>query len=567
MRTIKLTSFALAVWLVLAPVAPVHGIDWYVEGDADGLLLKEDEDDGIDGNAELSLTIEWYHIDQEREKLTNPITTKTIQHNHDVSDLNMAGLGLMQELDTVECDEGDWIFATVALTERDMSNSVETVLIGAAGLTAGVVVGTFTAPYTGPLGGRVAGGLAGLATGQFLRWLGSGTDDLGSVKARKLEQGMNDIELTGKDGGGYIRIFDNSWQSSTVELECFPTAAKGVGVGNQDPVDPTTAVDGIFPHIESALAAVPLLTREDGTVDAEVLAAREAMTEALISGAEYAAVSAVYGARDGYLGASAALPLLASARVHRTNGDFDLAVVDYREAYRAAYTAIWEGNFAPAYTLADALTIVSPTRSVRPESYHEFTGWIQGLSPTETIDFIDIDGQDSGMEFFTFQGVERTAVILGADLPPDFQENQLLGLGRISGGTVSGPDANCDTPHLAEGSLGGGIFIDEVGPYAEPDPDGCEYGEVLEVGFEVANGGVPAGSSPDPFGFFTITLNLDDQLPLGTFDLTVTVNVFDSSDSSTRQMTAPIRLIYPRGEIFSDDFGSGTDDAWSATSP
>lgn len=520
----------------------IHATDWYVEGDAEALILAEDEDDGLDGDAEITLTVEWFHVDRERDYATRLVTTKTIQHNYDTESQNLSSLGLAQELDTVECDDGDWIYVTAAMTESDMSNRAEDVLIAAVGFTAGVLVGTYTAPVLGPMGGRIAGGLAGLATGKFLTWLGSGTDDLGSLDVTRLEFGNNAFQLQGKDGGGYIQIADNSYQSSSVTLECFKKSSKGVG--NQNPVNPTEAVNGIFPHITAGLGHVAALKRENNGIDQEIRMAQVAMTEALVSGAEYAAATMAYIAQDGYLGAVNALAYLNSGRQHQENQNWSAAVNDFQEAYRLAYTALWNGDIGSSYVLPEHFTVVSPVRSVRPESYHEFTGWVQGLSPSETIQMIDVTGQSAGMSFNSFQGVARTAVSLSSNLGAGLNANQIIGLGRVSAANVSAPDGHCDVSFLIEGSIGAGIFIDGAGPYPMP-ASACGYGEVFTSVQDIPNGGIPPGSGPDPFGFFTLSLELDDSFQQGDYPMQVKVTIYNSMTMSTRELSRTIRLIYP----------------------
>lgn len=70
-----------------------------------------------------------------------------------------------------------------------------------------------------------------------------------------------------------------------------------------------------------------------------------------------------------------------------------------------------------------------------------------------------------------------------------------LALTRIEGGRVSNPDTGCTSTHLH----GGPIYIDNAGPYSDPDPSGCGFGHIVSVEESsldpgVVNATVPAGT-------------------------------------------------------------------------
>ncbi len=559
------------IFLVLLYTTPALTQDWEVWGRGDGLTLDQDEDDGLNGEAEISLSIQWSHLDAERNKFTSEVTTMSTGHNWDVSGSTLSGLA--QNMMTQECDESDYIFVTARLNESDMLNSFENVLATVAGIAVGITVATILAP-TGPgaaaggaLAAKVAGGIVGALAGSFLKSFG-GVEDLGQIKAKKLQVGANDFQLNGPDGSGMIRIEDLSFQTGDFILNCVEGLR---GNPPQDPVDPDTAVNGIFPDALSVLALVPTLNREDHNgpeADTEIRYLRRSVTETVTSLAEVAAAYFVYQAQTGFLGASDALPLLASGRIHHAAGNSELAVADYREAFRIAYTAIWDGNLGSAYIPASHLTLLGSTRMVSGESHHDFFGWAQGLGATEFIDFVDVEGQESGMEFFVLPGVARTAVVLVGDLPPDFEQDSLLGLGRISAGVVNGPDGGCAVSHLEEASIGFGIFIDGQGPFFEPDPTGCGYGEVIETYMDLWGGGVPLGASPDPDAIFTLALDLSDELLPGEYQLTVTAFIEDTGGGAGREISAPLTLLVAApGALFTDGFESGDLLEWSTNVP
>lgn len=556
--------------LIFFYCSPVQAQDWDVLGRGEGMTLSVDEDDGLNGVGEVSLSIQWTHLDEERNVLTQRTTTKEVAHNWDVSGSTLTGL--TQELSTEECDGSDYIYVTARLTESDMLTGFDNILATVAGIAVAITVATILAP-TGPgaaagavLAAKVTGAVVGAASAAFLKSF-SGVEDLGKIEGKKLEFGANDFFVNGPGGGGSFKIEDLSEQTSEWNLNCFEGLFGGT---SDDPVDPDTAVNSIYPVVLDVLALVPTINREDfsgSDADTEIDFLRRTVAETVTGMAEVAAVYFVYQAQTGFLGAPAALPLLASGQAHHAAGDYELAVADYREAFRIAYTAIWDGNFGPGYLPASHLTMVGSIRLVSPESHHDFSGWTLGIGPTEYLDYVDVDGQDSGMEFFGFPGVARTAVVLAGDLPPDYELNSTLGLGRISAGVIQGPDGNCDVDHLEEGSIGGGIFIDGQGPYFEPDPAGCGYGEVIETYMDIPMGGVPFGAGPDPDGIFTLALTLTDELLPGEYPLTVTAYVTDPTRGTTREISAPLTLLVPEvGQLFADGFEGGDSTEWSVTS-
>ncbi len=511
--------------IILIHSSPVGAQDWEVWGRADGLTLGQDEDDGLNLEGEISLTVIWTHLDEERDVLTTNVTPITVGHNWDVSGPTLANLGLLQSLMTQECEDSDYIFISANLNESDMFDGLDDILSTVAGIAVGITVATVLAP-TGPgaaaagaLAAKIAGAVVGAGVAALVKSY-SGIEDLGSVESKRLAYGNNVFTLSGPDGGGTINIEDRSFQTFEWNLNC----AEGIqGRSPEDPVDPDTAVNGIFPAVFDVLAMVPAINREDfggPDGDTEIHFYRQMVAETVTSMAEMAAVYFVYQAQTGYLGAPAAIPLLASGRAHHAAGDYVLAVTDYREAFRISYTAIWDGNLGPAYLPEGHLTLLSPVRMVSPESFHDIFGWPQSFSPTEQLDFVHVDGQVSGMDFFVFPGWARTGVVLAGDLSPDFEQDSLIGLRRIVLGAVVGPDANCDFDHLEEGSVGAGIFIDGQGPFFEPDPAGCGYGEVVETYMDIPKGGLPYGASLEPEGTFTLALTLTDEILPGEYPLT-----------------------------------------------
>jgi hypothetical protein len=552
----RVLAVVMSLLVALIPVGGAAQSNWEVRADADGAALLEDEDDGLNGRAELSLTIDWTHVDKERGLLTRKVTSKEIVQDWDFFGNDISLLGLAQDLRAVECHGRDPIFVTVTFVESDLLNGVETLLATGAGIVVGITVGTLLAPSGpgavagGALAAKIAGASAGAAAGWLFKNVGSDLDDLGLKEARRLDPGNNILALSGEDGGGTVTILDFSAQSADVQIECPP--GRGPLMDPQA-VDPTTAVAGIFPGALEMLALAGQINREDQTgpgVDPGNRDLRRAK-------AETAAVYYVMQAREGFDGAAAALPLLAAGRSHHAAGELGDAIMQYREAFRIAYTAIWNGVPSKAYDPADALTLIGPVRRAFPESVQEVTGWVQGMDPGEVLESVDVSGQGAGLETRSIPGVARTAVVLGAPLA-GFDRNDLLGLARVSAGVVRPPDAGCLTPHLDEGSIGGGIFIDEQGPFAPPDLDGCGYGEVIETYQNISGGGVPPGAEPDPDGIFTLELSLGNELEPGPQTLTVSARIRDTGSNALREISAPLILLVPDPDrLFDDGFEPG----------
>jgi hypothetical protein len=67
------------------------------------------------------------------------------------------------------------------------------------------------------------------------------------------------------------------------------------------------------------------------------------------------------------------------------------------------------------------------------------------------------------------------AVVLGSTAGPN-PAGAIVTLGRITGGSISNPDAGCSARHLH-----GTIFIDGMGPYGDPFPANCGHGSIIQV--------------------------------------------------------------------------------------
>ena len=558
-RSQILSILMISVLLISTVPSAYAQSNWLLQADAEGRTLVEDEDDGPDFDAELSLVVDWYHLDKERNVFTTRTTVENADHNNDTDGFSLVFL-LDQQFRGGECNTRDPIFVDITMLESDLRSGVDTVLGTCAGIVVGITVATVlapsgpAAPAAGLLAAKVVGGLAGATAGWLFNNVGADLDDLGKTKGRRLVPGNNNFFLTGTDGGALISIADFSTQSSNVQLEC--PGGRGA-FSEPQPVDPATAVAGIFPAALDMLALSSQIDREGATgshTEPSVIDLRRTTAETATSLAEVAAVYFVMQAREGFDGASAALPLLTAGRIHHAAGEYADAIEDYRESFRLAYTAIWNGNPGPAYAPADALTLFGPVRRAFPDTVQEVSGWVQGLTDFEVIDAVDVTGQGGGLDIRSFPGVARTGVILDGAVA-GLVENDVLGLGRVSAGVVRAADADCPVSHLDEGSIGGGIFVDGQGPIMPFEPGGCAYGEVIETYQNIEGGGVPFGAGPDSDGIFTLELVLDDALEPDEQVLTVTAQIRNTSTNATRELTAPLTLVYsPEDRLFEDRF-------------
>lgn len=80
-----------------------------------------------------------------------------------------------------------------------------------------------------------------------------------------------------------------------------------------------------------------------------------------------------------------------------------------------------------------------------------------------------------------------TSVAIAQDLSIEGEAfrlaGQIVALSRITGGTVVAGHPGCGDrdPHLHSQ---GGIFVDGLGPFPDPNPSGCGYGVITEVPVE-----------------------------------------------------------------------------------
>lgn len=75
----------------------------------------------------------------------------------------------------------------------------------------------------------------------------------------------------------------------------------------------------------------------------------------------------------------------------------------------------------------------------------------------------------------------RQGVTLKRQTGP-FAAGSVIYLSSIDGGHVNGPDNGCTTEHYH--APGYGIYIDGLGPYADPEPSGCGFGPVAPAKIE-----------------------------------------------------------------------------------
>lgn len=96
-------------------------------------------------------------------------------------------------------------------------------------------------------------------------------------------------------------------------------------------------------------------------------------------------------------------------------------------------------------------------------------------------------GQEVFSQIFPVQGTIKVpqlgdaglSVRLTGDLgnPVEFRAGDLIGLDRIGNGLLSPNDATCNQIHLD----GDNLTIDGRGPFLDPDPNGCNFGIIVET--------------------------------------------------------------------------------------
>lgn len=93
----------------------------------------------------------------------------------------------------------------------------------------------------------------------------------------------------------------------------------------------------------------------------------------------------------------------------------------------------------------------------------------------------ELQGGDEEAQLTVDGTLYKRAVRLDHTLSDDYQAGDEITLDRIEGGRVVGPEEGiCESDHLHdEGDEG--IHIDGDGPFEDPDPDGCGYGEIVKI--------------------------------------------------------------------------------------
>ena len=202
---------------------------------------------------------------------------------------------------------------------------------------------------------------------------------------------------------------------------------------------------------------------------------------------------------------------------------------------------------------------------VRPGDTFDVSGWALGLGPTETIDQVNVYNHEDLVEGSWFPGQERTAVVLGSTLSDDLPADVLVGLGRISAAAVDSPDAGCASNHLVDGTqFQTGIFIDEEGPYFDPDPTGCGFGPVATTTLEIDKAGVPFDADPST-GLFTVPLEISSEIEPGRYNLEVGVSINASGVFDREEIVnlpVVVLQVYPEDTIFASGLETGDTSDW-----
>jgi hypothetical protein len=348
-------------------------------------------------------------------------------------------------------------------------------------------------------------------------------------------------------------------------------------------------VRGRFAELREAYLLVGQIDNEPGTgtlTPEGIESAKESVGETLLGTAALVAGSLVEVALP-YVGGDTALEFFLTAQKAHLGGDAAAALDGYEEATVAAYDAAYFDPIPAAANgivdMPDTLLMTTSVMSAPSTAGDSFMlgGRVLGLDAGDSIVQVSIDDiTTEGLETRTFGGSVMTGVAADGgfvdDLEiagiPNLEPGNILGLNRFSAAAIDGPDAGCSTQHLVDGTqFQTGVFFDELGPFFDPDPTGCSFGQVVEFNGHIVGGGVPFGAS-FVGGAFSAVFQLDpgSAIPPGRYDLTVRADVEDAGQNM-REVTAPLTLVVPTRQpaeiIFQNGFFSGDTSIWSSVVP
>ncbi|NUL82101.1 MAG: hypothetical protein HUU60_05165 [Armatimonadetes bacterium] len=296
------------------PRPPVIKADVFVRS----IILTADQDDGLDGNAELYLT-----VNVNAGKCGQ--RTKSYEIDYDWDTDHARGI-----FDTIwshlECTPRREITVGTALIEVDSDLSTN-IMSGLAGAAAGLAVGAIGGPV-GAIGGAAAGFVVGLVLSL------NGNDDLGVGSGVVPENGLMRIQSRGPDGGADIFIDGATTDQAGSNCHTSPPAPP------RNP--PNVRTQQVYNPLQESLPLVPMIVSESGNPgnldDDEIAGIRKTLERSVLGLAALGAATEIEQAY-GFLGVNEAIALYHQARAADQLGDSAEALQKYREAFFAAATA------------------------------------------------------------------------------------------------------------------------------------------------------------------------------------------------------------------------------------
>ncbi|MBI4877565.1 MAG: hypothetical protein HY822_23285 [Acidobacteria bacterium] len=332
----------------------------------------QDPTDGIDGNAELTLTVQIDHKGHGSQVVT---------FSRDDFDLNYEGSWSFGDPEWEgklvythqECSPRNDIAITARLMETDMTG-VESWAIAIASAVAGFFAG-------GPLG-AAGGGALGFAVGT--PGLLIGNDDLGARGRENREGDQTNFTIPLVEGvelSGWVKTKTLSLSPDPCQATPAPPGSPGVPVPKSP--TPQERSEGVFGPLQEALGAVPKVDAEPGNparlTAAQLETIRTTLARTTLGAAEAVAGNEIEQAAK-LQGVEDAIRDLNSAQQRRAAADYAGALESYRTAFLRAATARANNVAAREARLPLQISLSSDYLSTAPGKSGEILATVLGAA-------------------------------------------------------------------------------------------------------------------------------------------------------------------------------------------
>lgn len=337
-----------------------------VDVDALNVVLIDDQDDGVDGNAELLLAIMAGHTGH-----TGALESFSIDNMNFDAGATWTINGDVYDHD--ECSPRNAV--SVATTLIELDNGSKAVVLTTLFSIGRVLVAS-------ALGGPVAVGIASVTgVAQFLMVALNGHDDLGATAALLPPNGTNSRASVGPRGSAIVNLRDTT-------AAIADTGQCGAPPPPPPPQTPNQRAGSIYQKLRDALAQVPLTEAEPGNPNApspaQMTDVRASLASWVIDNGELIAGSAIEEAR-GLNGVAGAITAFQAGQTLAGSGDYNGALLEWESAYAQGLTA-WENNSPSVDTPLPFQAISSPRFfAVEPGSTHAFVTGIYGSQGPVTV--------------------------------------------------------------------------------------------------------------------------------------------------------------------------------------